>query len=185
MVELRDLKEQDSEMLRNWRNMPEVAAYMYTDHLISAEEHARWFAGIKNDPTRRYWVIVYKGEDVGLVNLAEIDQKNKRSNWAYYLASPSVRGKGVGSYVEWAILNHVFEDLKLHKLVGEVLGTNPKVVELHRSFGFTVEGQLREHVIKNGQFVDVVVVGILAKDWAEKKPQVAARIERLMKRWTE
>ena len=184
MIELRDLRPQDSEQLRQWRNSPEVAAYMYTDHEISPEEHAAWFAGIEGDPTRKYWIIVYKGEDVGLVNLAGIDMKNRRSYWAFYVASPTARGLGVGSFVEWAILGYAFDNLKLNKLCAEVLSTTPTVVALHKRFGFVEEGRLRQHIIKNGQFVDVVTLGLLASEWEQVKPSLQPTIERVMKHWS-
>ena len=39
-VELRPLMPGDKDRLLVWRNSPEVAAYMYTDHRITAAEHA-------------------------------------------------------------------------------------------------------------------------------------------------
>ena len=60
-VALRALRPDDKDRLLAWRNSPEVAAYMYTDHQISPEEHARWFAGIEGDPRRAYWVIEMDG----------------------------------------------------------------------------------------------------------------------------
>ena len=51
LVTLRRLRPDDRDRLLAWRNAPEVAAYMYSDHEITAEEHARWFAGIAGDPT--------------------------------------------------------------------------------------------------------------------------------------
>ena len=48
-VELRPLREEDRDRLLAWRNSPEVAPYMYADHAITPEEHARWFTGIAGD----------------------------------------------------------------------------------------------------------------------------------------
>ena len=50
-VTLRDLTPDDSDRLLAWRNSEAVRPYMYSDHLISPEEHARWFAGIAGDPS--------------------------------------------------------------------------------------------------------------------------------------
>ena len=52
-VDLRPLQADDKDQILAWRNSPDVRAYMYTDHVISPDEHARWFAGIPDDwPTR-------------------------------------------------------------------------------------------------------------------------------------
>ena len=93
-VRLRDLSPDDSDRLLAWRNLAEVARWMYSDHEITREEHDRWFAGIAGDAGRRYWIIELDGEPVGLANLADISPANRKASWAYYLASPTVRGRG-------------------------------------------------------------------------------------------
>ena len=165
-VQLRDLTPADRDRLRVWRNQPDVAQWMYTDAQISEADHARWFAAALSDPARRYWIIELDGEPVGLANLADISLANHRCAWAYYLASPSVRGKGVGAYVEYWVIEHVFGQLGLSKLWCEVLVENEAVWKLHESFGFRREALLRQHVWKNGEPRDVVGLGLLAEDWA-------------------
>ena len=50
-VVLRPLAVTDRDRLLTWRNFPEIARWMYSDHAISAEEHARWFTKTNNDTT--------------------------------------------------------------------------------------------------------------------------------------
>ncbi|HEX4184095.1 MAG TPA: UDP-4-amino-4,6-dideoxy-N-acetyl-beta-L-altrosamine N-acetyltransferase [Caulobacteraceae bacterium] len=175
-VHLRRLALSDSDRLLDWRNRPEVAAYMYTDHHISQEEHARWFAGALAAADRRYWIIGLDGEPVGLANLAGIDATRRRCEWAYYLAEPSVRGRGVGAAVEFIVIDHVFGALGLHKLWCEVLVENEAVWKLHESFGFRREALYRDHVWKAGRFQDVVGLGLLAEDWAQARSACAERL---------
>jgi UDP-4-amino-4,6-dideoxy-N-acetyl-beta-L-altrosamine N-acetyltransferase len=169
---LRPVRLDDREKIYLWRNMPEVAKYMYTDHQITEEEHNLWFDAVQKGSGRKYWIIVYEKEEVGLVNLYDIDPLNRRCFWAFYIASKNVRGKGVGSIVEYYILKHVFEDLDYNKLCCEVLSSNHNVVDMHKNFGFQEEGLYRQHRIKNGQFVDVVALGMLRSEWNEKKSQI-------------
>lgn len=175
-VALRDVALGDSERLLAWRNMPEVSAWMYSDHAISADEHARWFAAALADPRRRYWIIEMDGQPVGLANLADIDRAHRRCAWAYYLADPATRGRGVGSYVEFWMIEHVFSDLGLNKLWCEVLIGNEPVWKLHESYGFRREALFRAHVWKHGEPVDVVGLGLLAADWAERRADRLARL---------
>ena len=175
-IRLRPVRPDDSPRLLDWRNRPEVSAYMYTDHRISPDEHARWFAGAMAAPDRRYWIIELDGEPVGLANLVGIDHVNRRCSWAYYLAEPSVRGKGVGAAVEFTVIEHVFNDLALNKLCCEVLVENEAVWKLHESFGFVREALYRDHVWKEGRFHDVVGLGLTAHDWAGAREACAARL---------
>lgn len=61
MMKLRDVCREDAEMLRTWRNLPEISRYMYTDHFITAKEHEAWFRRALSAPARRYWIINCKG----------------------------------------------------------------------------------------------------------------------------
>lgn len=175
-VRLRRLAEADSARVLAWRNSPEVAAYMYTDHLIGPAEHDRWFAGALQAPDRRYWIIEMDGQPVGLANVARIDPTARRCEWAYYLGEASTRGRGVGAQVEYIVLRHVFEDLGLNKLWCEVLEENAAVWKLHESFGFRREALFREHVFKSGRFQDVMGLGMLRRDWDAARPDIEARL---------
>ena len=53
IVVLRTLETADRGRLLVWRNQPEIARWMYSDHPIAPEEHARWFEGALADPRRR------------------------------------------------------------------------------------------------------------------------------------
>jgi UDP-4-amino-4,6-dideoxy-N-acetyl-beta-L-altrosamine N-acetyltransferase len=176
MIVLRDVRTEDENSILRWRNLPEVADYMYTDHRITTEEHKRWFQRMLDDRTSRYWIIVCDGEDVGLANIYDLDEPNRRCSWAFYVASPNVRGKGVGSFVEYSVLSFVFDELKLHRLCCEVLGFNEAVVEMHRSFGFEQEGLFRQHVFKAEQAIDVVYLAMLRQEWESRKPGVEGRL---------
>jgi UDP-4-amino-4,6-dideoxy-N-acetyl-beta-L-altrosamine N-acetyltransferase len=149
---------------------------MYSDHPITPSEHAQWFAKAMSDPGSRYWIIELDGAPVGLASLVGILPEHGRAAWAYYLAEPSVRGKGVGAFVEFLVIEHAFAELGLEKLWCEVLIDNEPVWRLHESFGFRREALLRHHVRKQGRPVDVVGLGLLASDWAEVRP---ASVERL------
>jgi UDP-4-amino-4,6-dideoxy-N-acetyl-beta-L-altrosamine N-acetyltransferase len=131
------------------------------------------------------WIINADDEDVGLVSLTSINRTNRRCDWAYYLGSPNVRGKGIGKSVELNVLAFVFETLALNKLCCEVFVSNQKVISIHEKFGSVVEGTRREQIHKNGEFHDIVEMGILRNDWERNVKgafeYTAARIEPLGK----
>lgn len=175
-VGFRPLADNDRDRLLIWRNSPEVAAYMYTDRQIGREEHEAWFAAIPGDRKRAYWIIEIDGDAAGLANLYDIQTEHGRASWAFYLAEPSARGRGVGAYVEYRMLRHVFEHLGLNKLWCEVLVTNAGVIKLHRSFGFEQEALFRQHIRKGGEWLDVAGLGLLAQDWPERRETAARRL---------
>jgi UDP-4-amino-4,6-dideoxy-N-acetyl-beta-L-altrosamine N-acetyltransferase len=175
-VRLRPLRAEDSPLLHTWRNLPDVARFMYSDHVISAEEHAKWFAAIADDHRRQYWLIEMDGAPVGLANLYDIDPAHRRCGWAYYLAEPSTRGRGIGTYVEYFVLGHVFEKMGLNKLYCEVLASNEAVWSFHEKVGFKREALYRAHVFKNGAFEDVIGLAMRAHEWRMHKEALRQRV---------
>ena len=71
-------------------------------HAISAEEHARWFAGAVADTRRRYWVIETDGTPVGTASLYG-SPWSRAGLWAYYLAEASTRAR-IGAFVEYWVI---------------------------------------------------------------------------------
>jgi len=173
---LREVRPDDREKIYRWRNSPDVAKYMYTDHHISEEEHNRWFDAILNDQSRKYWIIVYDKEEVGLVNIYDIDDHNKRCCYASYIISQNLRGKGIGTLSEYYILRYFFEALGFNKVCAEVFVFNKAGINVHKSLGFQEEGLFRQHRFKNGQFMDVVSLAMLKSEWDEKKPQIEKKL---------
>lgn len=182
MITLRPMMTADREMVYAWRNRPEVARYMYTDHTIAPEEHERWFARTLEDPRKRYWIIVHEETDVGLACLTDIDALHRRASWAFYLADSDMRGKALGGFVEYAVLQRAFDEMRLHKLCCEVLASNRTVLALHERFGFRQEGLLRQHIFKGGQFHDVILLAITESEWDATRGQLAALLARIAAR---
>ena len=156
-------------MIRKWRNSREVSKYMYTNDSITEEQQLKWYRRIKDDQTKRYWLIKVDKKPIGVVNLYDIDTRNKRCYWAYYLADSSVRGKGVGKLIELNILSYIFDYLGFNKLCCEILNINEIVIKIHQKYGSKIEGNFRKHVYKDGKFHDIVCMGILKEDWKEIK----------------
>ena len=174
MIVLRDLRPQDSSMVHEWRNRPSVSRFMYTDHRIERDEHDRWFAAIRESPSVKYWIIERDDTPVGVANLANIDRRQKRCSWAFYLADAEAT-PGVGTPTEYGVLTHVFDTMGFDKLCCEVLDFNARVVSLHEKFGFKQEGRLRQHVRKGAGRVDVIVLGLLKAEWEVFRESPLAR----------
>jgi UDP-4-amino-4,6-dideoxy-N-acetyl-beta-L-altrosamine N-acetyltransferase len=174
---LRDIREDELEIMRAWRNAPSVRANMYTRHEITAEEHRKWWRAVQQSADKRYFIYELAGAPMGIVGFTGIDTKNEQAFWAFY-ASPDVP-KGTGTKMEFLALNYAFDALKLHKLSCEVLGSNTSVIKLHQKFGFMIEGVFREQHKIDDHFVDVYRLGILSSEWDALRPSMKAKLEKL------
>ena len=174
---LADVSESDLEAVRQMRNHDEVRMYMYTDHLISKDEHASWVSRVRDCESVKPFVIYRGDQPIGLVSLSQISRIHATAEWAYYL-HPEEQGGGLGVVVEYALLEYAFDDVGICKLNCEVLETNPGVVKLHKKFGFQEEGFRRSNILKNGKRIGVFLLGLTAPEWAAGKAKFKKIIER-------
>ena len=94
----------------------------------------------------------------------------------FMLEKGAIETSLVGGPVEYSVLRHVFDDLGLNKLCCEVFTFNEAVIRMHESFGFKQEGTYRQHILKNGDFQDVVALAMLAEDWESNRQSVEKRL---------
>lgn len=172
MIELRPVARSDASQILKWRNNPQISAYMYTDHEITEAEHAAWLDRLLSLDDRMGWIVVLDGDPVGAAFVTEIDRRHRNAVWAFYLADPAVRGRGVGSAVEAFVLEFAFDELELHKLSCEVMDFNQNVIDMHRKFGFRDEGVFRQEKLKDGQWHDVFRLAYFEEDWQENKYRI-------------
>ena len=173
---LRPLTADDAAMLLRWRNSPEVSRFMYTDHLITPDEHAAWLDGALGRADARYWVMTCDAVDVGFATLTDIDRRQGTASWALYIGEPNVRGSGMGAFTTYTVLEYAFGQLRLRKLSCEVLGTNTTAFAMYESFGFVREGRFREQILKPDGPVDVYRLGILTREWDGIRDHHRARL---------
>lgn len=166
--QLRTMTEADLEMVLNWRNSERIRANMYTDHIIVLEEHQDWYERAKDNPSCQYLICEFKGQAIGLVYFTNIDNKNNRCYWGFYLGETQT-GLGAGTAMEFLALEHSFEGIKIRKLCCEVLDLNAKVIKLHKKFQFKEEGIFKAHIYKNEQYQDVICLALFREDWLEHK----------------
>lgn len=164
-IKLVELKPEDLEMVRQWRNSPDVNAYMYSDKEITEEQQQKWFLKIKDDNTCEYWVVYYKGAPVGLAYLTDLSNLFSSCFMGFYLKDASVIGTSIAAKLEYNVLEYVFTVLKLHKLRCEVLEFNASVISMHEKFGLRREAFYRDHCKKNGKFQNVIGLAILSNEW--------------------
>jgi L-phenylalanine/L-methionine N-acetyltransferase len=71
------------------------------------------------------------------------------------------QGKGVGTALMQAALDLADNWLNLTRLELEVYSDNETAKRLYERFGFEVEGTLRQHAFRDGQYVDSTMMGRL------------------------
>jgi ribosomal-protein-alanine N-acetyltransferase len=86
--------------------------------------------------------------------------KSHRAEVGYWLAKP-YWGRGIMPAVVQRACQHVFEAWGLVKITAHVFSFNAASMRVLEKCGFEREGLLRKHQLKDGQFIDAYVYGLL------------------------
>jgi len=141
-VTLKKLDETMLEQVRQWRNSPEVSRYMFTRDYISPEQQAAWFVKLQQDPSRVCFVIHFKGEAIGVANLAASSgmklAEALRIYAGYYLGNNRYRGTVVAFFPALALNDYCFNVLNCSELAAEVVSDNQPAIRFNQALGYEI-----------------------------------------------
>lgn len=164
-----DVEDDLIELVRNWRNSKQVSQYMYTNHHISKEEHNKWIEKIRTKDNAKAWIIKYDGKQVGLAQLSNINYNDKTTEWGFYIADESLKGKGVGSASLLILIEIVFEEMNFNKMRTMVLENNSIAMKLYEKFGFKEGGKLEEKLERDEKQIEVFLMELTKDNWRDIK----------------
>jgi UDP-4-amino-4,6-dideoxy-N-acetyl-beta-L-altrosamine N-acetyltransferase len=138
---------------------------MFVTQDIGEAEHQRWFASIDADPRRHVLILEIDEQDSGFVNIGPVNGGGI-ADWGFYVA-PGM-AKGSGRILGKLALEFAFDELRLHKLCGEVLEMNEASIRFHERWGFRREGEFVDQHFDGGSYRKVIRFGLLAQDWLDR-----------------
>ncbi len=172
-VHLRPLEERDLQFLRELANDPGVRDKVVGwDWPLSDAGQGEWFARSRADSTtKRFIVEAESGKPIGITGFWEIDWRNGTAMTAIKLGGTSdVRGRGYGVAAIKSIMEFGFLDAGFNRLYASILASNSRSIAAYvLKCGWLEEGRLRQHVWRNGEYVDLVQIGILRSEFLEMK----------------
>lgn len=83
-ITLSRITEADIELVRQWRNHPDIMKTMQFRGNITPEMQKKWFESINNF-NNFYYIIEYKNEKIGLINNKNIDWKARTSEAGIFI----------------------------------------------------------------------------------------------------
>ncbi|MFI9766144.1 GNAT family N-acetyltransferase [Streptomyces sp. NPDC052415] len=104
------------------------------------------------------------GTLAGTAALWGIDTHNRSAHIGLGLL-PSCRGRGYGTDVVAVLCHYGFVVRGLHRLQIETLSDNTPMLRAAERNGFVREGVLRSSAWVMGEFLDGVLLGLLAEEW--------------------
>ena len=165
---LRPFTESDADRIWQLIQDPEVVRFTFEPSTELTPERLRsWYATRADQPDRLDLAVTdpATGELLGEVVLHEWDPTARSCTFRTFIG-PRGRGRGIGTEATRLIVGHAFEQLGLHRVQLEVYGHNHRARRVYEKVGFVVEGVRREARVRDGEWVDDVLMAILDHEWA-------------------
>lgn len=136
----------------DWRPVPLAAIEKDYDKHLSDEEQA-WF------------VIEVDGKVIGDIGLHHRDRRSRVTAFGIGIWDPEYISRGygreaIGLLIDWAFRNQNYERIWL-----DTWATNQRAIRCYEAIGFVEEGRQRRQIYFDGQYVDVVLMGLLREEW--------------------
>lgn len=140
-LELVQLGHDKIELVRKWRNDRSISQYMEYREYISPEAQELWFSRIDNDENY-YFIISFRNDDIGLINIKDIDYPNKRGEAGIFIWDERYLNSDVSFRATFALFDFAFDDLKLNRIISHVLSDNKRAIQFNKLMGFKLlDGQ--------------------------------------------
>ena len=170
-VVLRAMEREDLKRLHELESNVELA--VLADGAWNPSSLAAWekdFDKHLEDEDKSDFVIEADGKVIGSIGLHR--WKNRRAGTASLgisIFDPEYLGKGSGRDALNLLLDWSFRIQNYRRIELETLATNERAVRSYRACGFVEEGRKRLCEYVSGEYVDVLVMGILRSEWEAKQ----------------
>lgn len=113
-------------------------------------------------------------ELIGVVDIHEIDRFNKRCIVECTIGKKKYWKKGYGRDAMEKAIAYCFDDLDMNKVTTAAFDFNRRWIRLVENTGFRKEGELREHICKNGEYHDKIMFGLLKSEYVRRGRKMMA-----------
>ena len=165
---LRELRKEDAPSLFAMLTTEEVARFISPPPTTveGFERFIAWTHRERSAGVYACFAIVPKGMTtaIGIFQVRSLEPGFGTAEWGFAMGS---QFWGTGIFVEGArlVLNFAFDVVGAHRLEARAATANGRGNGALRKLGAVQEGVLRRSFLRNGQYYDQVLWGILADDW--------------------
>jgi RimJ/RimL family protein N-acetyltransferase len=106
---------------------------------------------------------------IGFTTFSSLDGDNGSVMFHITIGERDAWGRGLGTEATELMVAHAFERLGLHRVGLTVFSYNLRAINAYEKAGFTIEGRLRDAIMREGLYYDEVQMGILAGEWLERR----------------
>lgn len=165
-VALTPLMVDDLPVMFGWINDREQVLLNAPYRPVGEAQHKAWFDAIQQQKDAVFFGIrlLKRGNLIGTCQLHSINSVHRTAELQIRLGEAGERGRGYGTEAVRLLLDFAFKDLNLNRVHLHVFATNGMALRVYEKVGFVREGLLRKAAHIDGEYVDVVVMGIVREE---------------------
>jgi UDP-2,4-diacetamido-2,4,6-trideoxy-beta-L-altropyranose hydrolase/UDP-4-amino-4,6-dideoxy-N-acetyl-beta-L-altrosamine N-acetyltransferase len=129
-----NLNEDEKNLALKMRNHPQVKKWMYSQEKISKKNHHTFIENLSIASTKRYFLVKYKSNIVGVINFSEIDICQSAKLGIF--KNLSNQFKFAGQILELASSHYAFDQLGVMKIKLEVFADNDRAINFYKKKGY-------------------------------------------------
>ena len=166
-LRLRPLASTDLRRCVKWFSDPQIIHFLGRNSPVTLPEEERWFRDYERRTDEQIFAIEAEGLHIGNIGLHKIDRVHRKADVGIVIGEPTFWSKGYGTEAMRTALLYAFGPLSLNKVSLDVLEYNTRAIRIYERLGFNREGVHREDIYKDGRFVHVIRMSILARELHE------------------
>ncbi|HWA22210.1 MAG TPA: GNAT family N-acetyltransferase [Caulobacterales bacterium] len=165
-IALGPVQAEDSEILFNWINDPQIVHLHGPFRPVDSESHRKWIERLPSDPSTIVFAIREKSTKrlIGLVQLVGVHNVHRSAEMRIRIGEATDRGKGWGAEAVELCCRFAFGDMGLARVFLHVFADNALAIGAYEKSGFSYEGLMRRAAFIGGTWKDVVVMARMAPE---------------------
>ena len=175
LVNLRAIERTDAEHVHRWRNDREVTYTLgrrYMMPLPYVESWVEQFAATPGGFENAHFTIETKdGRVIGDTGLFGVSAENREAYLGMMIGEKDCWSRGYGSDALRTLLRFAFQEMNLNRVALHVFDFNPRAIASYRKCGFAEEGRMRQAMYRDGEFHDIVMMGLLREEFEQLDAQ--------------
>ncbi|MBL7784358.1 MAG: GNAT family N-acetyltransferase [Chitinophagales bacterium] len=137
-ITLQRLNEEDIELVRTWRNHPEIRKRMAYRKHITSEMQQKWFHD-NNNKFNYYFLIIYEGRKIGVINTKKVNIQDRYGEGGIFIWEQELWNTYIPSLASLMLIEFTFNQLNFsNKSFIQILRTNHAAIKYNKSMGYVL-----------------------------------------------
>lgn len=152
------------ELFSSW-DEERIASFLGDNWEVEREKHQQGNITFQTSFVNFQMLLKENGQLIGACGYHTWYLRHRRAEIGYALTDETQKRKGLMKEALQPILHYGFASMQLNRIEAMVGPDNAASRKLVQYFGFTEEGRLRAHYIKDGDIQDSIVYGLLRNEF--------------------